>query len=64
MEKFTVKQWRQIKGETQLDLAKFLGMPVSTYQNKEAGKSGFGALELYRIAKHFGISIESQVELK
>lgn len=56
-------QWNLIKLRkendlTQDDLADILNMSVSTYRNKETGKSSFRDYEMFILRKHFDKSLE------
>lgn len=62
MSKLTIKQWRQIKGLNQKQMAEKLGMKFSTYQSKESGLRPWKADEIKNIAQFLEISIENQME--
>lgn len=62
MSKLTIKQWRQIKGLNQKQMAENLGMKFSTYQSKESGRMPWKADEIKNIAQFLEISIENQME--
>ena len=49
---------RKTKGLTQLEMAKALGISVSSYQNKETGKTSFKDIEMFTISKMFDKTIE------
>lgn len=56
-------QWNLIRlrkeqGLSQSDLAKVLSINVSTYQNKETGKSSFRDYEMFIISQYFDKTIE------
>ena len=60
--KYTIKQWRLIKGLTQKQLANMIGMSFTTYQAKEAGKRSWRAEDIKNIARVLGLSIDQQLE--
>lgn len=60
--KYTIKQWRQIKGLTQKQLADKIGMKFTTYQSKESGKRPWRADDIKNIARVLGLSIDQQLE--
>lgn len=62
MSKHTIKQWRQIKGLNQTQMAEKLGMKFSTYQSKESGRMPWKADEIKNIAQFLEISIENQMD--
>lgn len=56
-------QWELIKlrkewGLNQSDMAKILGINVSTYQNKESGNSSFRDYEMFTLSRYFDKPIE------
>lgn len=53
-----IKVLRAIKGATQEDVAKMLGITLSTYCKKENSKTEFTLKEAYKLAKYFDCSIE------
>ena len=53
-----IKALRAVKGLRQEDLAKFLGISLNSYNNKENGKREFSLMEANSLAKLFGYSIE------
>ncbi|MBP3930674.1 MAG: helix-turn-helix domain-containing protein [Serratia marcescens] len=53
-----IKALRVVKGLTQEDLAKFLGISLNSYNNKENGKREFSLIEANSLAELFGYSIE------
>lgn len=62
MPKFTVEQWRKVRGLTQKELADQIGMKSATYQTKEAGKTQWKADEIKDIAIVLNVSIENDLE--
>jgi len=49
-----LKKLRKEKGETQIQLARILGLKTaSAYCKKENGKSSFTIMEIKLLAKHF-----------
>lgn len=62
MSRFTIKQWRNIKGYTQKQFADMIGMNFLTYHAKEAGKRPWKADELRTIAKVLNVSIDNEIE--
>ena len=61
-DKLTVKQWRQLRGLTQKQLADKAGIKFSTYHAKECGYRGWKAVEIKNIASALGISVENQLD--
>ena len=61
-DKLTVKQWRQLRGLTQKQLADKAGIKFSTFHAKEGGKRGWKAVEIKNIASVLGISVENQLD--
>ena len=57
----TIKQWRQVRGYTQKQLAEMSGIKFSTYHAKEDGKRSWKAVEIKNICKVLDISIETQL---
>lgn len=53
-----LKSLRVKHGDTQTDLADFLGIRVSTLNFKENGKADFTLSEAYKISQKYGYSIE------
>lgn len=49
---------RKEAGLTQEQLAKLIGANITTYLNKETGKTQFKANEMFIISKFFGKTIE------
>jgi transcriptional regulator with XRE-family HTH domain len=60
---FTIRQWRNIKGMSQAEFAKAVGMKPVTYSTKERGIRSWRADEIVRIAKYLGVSIENNIVL-
>lgn len=54
----TIRQFREERGETQLQLAIGLGVTPATIYNWESGKFEPKATQLRAIAKHFGVSMD------
>ena len=54
----TIRQLREERGETQLQLAVALGVTPATVYNWESGRFEPKATQLRAIAKHFGISMD------
>ena len=61
-EKLTVKQWRQLRGYTQKQLADLAGMKFATYHAKENGTRDWKANELMDVCKVLKVSIDTQVK--
>lgn len=59
--KLTIKQWRQLRGLTQKELADKAGIKFSTFHAKEGGKRSWKAVEIKNIASVLEISIETQL---
>lgn len=55
--KYTLKQWRVLRGMTQKDLAEYLGVTESAVSQWENGTSAPRLKHLQAIAKIFGIEI-------
>lgn len=53
-----LKSLRAQHGDTQTDLAEFLGVRVSTFNFKENGKTDFTLNEAYKIAKKYNSTVE------
>lgn len=53
-----LKSLRVKYGDTQTDLAEFLGIRVSTFNFKENGKSEFTLSEAYKISQKYNCTIE------
>lgn len=53
-----LKSLRAKYGDTQTDLAEFLGIRVSTFNFKENGRTDFTLDEAYKIAKKYKKTIE------
>lgn len=56
-------QWHLIRlrkenGLTQYDVADMLNLNISTYQNKETGKSSFRDYEMFILKDYFGKPLE------
>lgn len=56
-------QWNLIRlrkenNLTQNDVAKILNLNISTYQNKETGRSSFRDYEMFLLSKYFNKSLE------
>lgn len=60
--KLTVKQWRLIKGKTQEEFAKEIGMALSTYKKRESGATMWKADEIARISDFLQISLDKQLK--
>lgn len=60
-EKLTIKQWRQLRGLTQKELADKAGIKFSTFHAKEGGKRGWKAAEIKNICTVLEVSIETQL---
>jgi len=57
------RQWkledlRELKGDTQEELANLLNINTTSYRNKEKGNTEFKASEMFLIAKHYNKEIE------
>lgn len=52
-----VKEYREAKGITQMQIAEILGIKQGTYADKENGKRGFRAKELLILEKVLDASI-------
>lgn len=61
MNRFTIKQWRLIKGLTQREFAKKVGINYLTYQAKEAGKRPWKAEEIKAISTFLEVSIDKEL---
>lgn len=59
--KHTIKQWRQLRGLNQKQMAEKVGMKFSTYQTKESGFRPWKAEEIKNIATFLRVSIETQL---
>ena len=55
----TIRQLREAKGETQLQLAVALGVTPATVYNWERGQFEPKATQLRALAKHFGVSMDA-----
>ena len=53
-----LKSLRAKYGDTQTDLAEFLGIRVATFNFKENGKTDFTLTEAHKIAKRYNCTIE------
>lgn len=60
-DKLTIKQWRQLRGLTQKQLASMSGIKFSTFHAKEGGKRSWKADEIKNICTVLEISIETQL---
>ena len=56
-----IKALRAVKGLRQEDLAKFLGISLNSYNNKENGKREFSLMEANSLAKLF---VEDKITLE
>lgn len=54
----TLKAYRMLKGVKQENIAMMLGVTLTTYSNKETGKTQFSLYEAKKISDYFGIPIE------
>jgi transcriptional regulator with XRE-family HTH domain len=54
----TIRQLREAKGETQLQLAIALGLTPATVYNWERGQFEPKATQLRALARHFGVSMD------
>ena len=54
----TIRQLREERGETQLQVAIALGVTPATVYNWESGQFEPKASQLRAIAKHFGVSMD------
>lgn len=59
IEKLSVEMARKLRGLSQSELAKKIGMSTSTYRSKEQGRSEFYWDEVKKIADELKIPIES-----
>ena len=54
-----LRELRKSKGETQLDVAVFLGLKTSSaYNKKENGKVTISMDEARKLADHYGVSMD------
>lgn len=53
-----VKEYRIIKGYTQEEFAKILGIKQASYSNKENGKRQFTIEEIKKLKKILGVAYE------
>lgn len=60
-EKLTVKQWRNLLGQTQKEFANNIGMKLSTYKDREAGKTEWNGSELVRLSMYLGKSLDTEI---
>lgn len=51
-----------LKGEKNSDIVKVLGISNPTFYEKMSGKSSFKIEELWVLARHFGVDINTLVE--
>lgn len=56
--KYTLKELRARKNETQEETAKNLGISVQTYNAWEKDVSNVAVSKVYALAKYFGVSID------
>jgi transcriptional regulator with XRE-family HTH domain len=59
IEKLSVEMARKLRGMSQDELAKQIGMSISTYRSKEQGRSQFYWDEIKRISDALKIPIEN-----
>ncbi|MFL8710901.1 helix-turn-helix domain-containing protein [Clostridioides sp. GD02377] len=58
-----LKEFREIKGYTKLDLSIKIQMPYSTYSDKEIGNTSFKADEFAKIVKALNLNRKEVFEL-
>lgn len=61
--KYTLKELRARKDETQEETAKNLGISTTTYNAWERDISGVAVSKVYAVAEYFGVTID-QIEFK
>lgn len=54
----TLKAYRMLKGIKQEKIAKILGITLTTYSNKETGKTQFSLDEAKKISDYLNVPIE------
>lgn len=54
----TLKAYRMLKGVKQEKIAEILGITLSTYSNKETGKTQFSLYEAKKISDYLNVPIE------
>ncbi|MBY6916003.1 helix-turn-helix transcriptional regulator [Clostridium botulinum] len=54
----TLKAYRMLKGVKQEAIAEILGITLTTYSNKETGKTQFSLYEAKKISDYLNVSIE------
>jgi len=55
MNKYTIEQWRKLKGLTQEEVAEQLGISLNNYSAKEQGKRDFKFNEIIKFANIVGV---------
>lgn len=58
MENKTLKAYRMLKGVKQENIAEILGITLTTYSNKETGKTQFSLDEAKKISDYLNVPIE------
>lgn len=59
----TIKEYRVVRGLTQKDMAKRMGLGLSTYQQKEQGLIGWSAKDLVKVKKILNVEFDKLKEL-
>lgn len=54
----TLKAYRMLKGVKQENIAEILGITLTTYSNKETGKTQFSLNEAKKISDYLNVPIE------
>lgn len=60
--RFMLIRRREALGLTQADVAAKIGMPLRTYQRKEASLTDFTALEFFYLAGVLGVSLTAEIK--